>query len=75
MRTSLVPVKIVKVSSNDGAALVYLPVEVQKALGIRKGDKLLLLIDPRRRHLVAQKVAGAEQPLSGALRVSRGAEP
>jgi hypothetical protein len=48
---------------------------VQKALGIRKGDKLLLLIDPRRRHLVAQKVAGAEQPLSGALRVSRGAEP
>jgi len=33
----IVPPKIVKVSSNDGVELIYLPKVVREALGLRKG--------------------------------------
>jgi bifunctional DNA-binding transcriptional regulator/antitoxin component of YhaV-PrlF toxin-antitoxin module len=41
--------------------LIYLPADVQRALKIRKGDRLLLYIDRKRNRLIAQKVAEADQ--------------
>jgi bifunctional DNA-binding transcriptional regulator/antitoxin component of YhaV-PrlF toxin-antitoxin module len=57
----LIPVRIVKVTSNDTTPLIYLPADVQRALKIRKGDRLLLYIDRKRNRLIAQKVAEADQ--------------
>lgn len=40
----LLPVKIVKISSNDGAALIYLPKEIRE-MGFVKGEKVMLSIN------------------------------
>jgi bifunctional DNA-binding transcriptional regulator/antitoxin component of YhaV-PrlF toxin-antitoxin module len=58
---ALLPIKVVKVSANDGVPLIYLPVDVRRALNIKKGDRLLLFLDLRQRQLIARKVAGANQ--------------
>jgi len=54
----LVPIKIVKVTSNDNTPLIYLPVEVRRVLGLGKGDRVLLYIDSATRRLVIEKIAG-----------------
>jgi len=45
----LVPIKIVKISSNDGVALIYLPKEIRE-LGFVKGMKVMLYINEEDRN-------------------------
>ena len=52
----LIPVKTVKISSNDSVPIIYVPKDVQKILGFQKGIKLLLLIDGEHKRLVIEKI-------------------
>ena len=56
-----VPIKVVKVSSNDTRPLVYLPADICRTLRIRKGDRLLLFLDLKHQQFLARKVADAKQ--------------
>jgi len=53
---ALIPVKTVKISSNDSVPIIYVPKDVQKILGFEKGIKLLLLIDGEHKRLVIEKI-------------------
>ena len=53
---TLIPVKTVKISSNDSVPIIYVPKDVQKILGFQKGIKLLLLIDGEHKRLVIEKI-------------------
>jgi len=48
------PLKIVKISSNDGTPLIYLPKRVRERLNFQKGDNVILYADGNR--LVVEKI-------------------
>ena len=52
----LIPVKTVKISSNDSVPIIYVPKDVQKILGFEKGVKLLLYVDEDCKRLVVEKL-------------------
>jgi len=49
-------VKIVKVGSNDGAPLVYLPKEIARYMGVAKGDKVMFSIIDKTREVIIEKI-------------------
>jgi len=57
----LIPIRIVKVTSNDTSPLIYLPADVRRVLKIKKGDRLLLSVDRELKRLIAEKVVEAGQ--------------
>ena len=62
--TSLVPVKIVKISSNDTVPIIYVPKEIRQILGLKKGVKILLYVDHDLKHLVIEKIPSMKKRLS-----------
>jgi AbrB family looped-hinge helix DNA binding protein len=54
--SDLVPIKIVKVSSNDTVPLIYLPKEVRQRLDLEKGDKVIMYVDVEGSRLVIEKI-------------------
>lgn len=51
----VVPIKIVKVSSNDSVPLIYLPKEATEMLDLRKGDKAFVYVDVANSRLIIEK--------------------
>lgn len=68
--STLVPVKIVKVSSNDSVPLIYLPKEVRERLDLEKGDKVIMYINVDGSRLIIEKIS----PVSGLQHSVEGAE-
>jgi len=56
----LVPVKISKVTSNDSTTLIYLGKRIERLLGLKKRDQVVLYIDKKRRRLIVEKVPPLE---------------
>jgi len=54
--SNFIPIKIVKVSSNDTVPLVYLPKEVRERLDLEKGDKVIMYVDVDGSRLLIKKV-------------------
>jgi antitoxin component of MazEF toxin-antitoxin module len=50
-----VPIKIVKVSSNDSVPLIYLPKEATEMLDLKKGDKAFVYVDVANSRLIIEK--------------------
>jgi len=53
---ALIPVKTVKISSNDTVPLIYLPKDIREILGFEKGVKILLYVDESCKRLVVEKL-------------------
>lgn len=51
------PVKVTKVTSNDGWPLVYLPKKAVELLGLRKGTEVIMLVDEESKALVIKPIA------------------
>lgn len=62
--TNLVPVKTVKISSNDTVPIIYVPKEIRQILGLRKGVKILLYVDHDLKHLVIEKIPSMKNRMS-----------
>jgi len=54
----LIPIKVCRVTSNDTWPLLYLPAEAIRRLGLRKGVRVMILLDSERHRLVIEKVEG-----------------
>ncbi|MEM3884381.1 MAG: hypothetical protein QXF74_04625 [Nitrososphaerota archaeon] len=54
--SELVLVKVSKITSNDSTPLLYIPKKVVRALGLRKGIEVKLLIDPEAGRLIVEKL-------------------
>ena len=52
----LIPIRLTRVTSNDGTPILYLTKEVRELTGLELGDRVLLLVDPATRRLVVQKL-------------------
>lgn len=63
-RRYLIPVKLAKVTSNDKTNLIYLPSKACDYLGLKKGDNVLLLINPSSQQLILEKVGNLDDALS-----------
>jgi len=61
----LILIRVSKISSNDSSPLIYLPKEVRRALDLKKGDRVMLYVDPHSKRLVIEKVP-ALPPTEGA---------
>jgi hypothetical protein len=53
---NLIPIKVGKVTSNNDWPLLYLPADAVRVLGLRKGVKVIMFIDPEKESLVIKKV-------------------
>ncbi|MEM3629148.1 MAG: AbrB/MazE/SpoVT family DNA-binding domain-containing protein [Candidatus Bathyarchaeia archaeon] len=42
---NLTPVKVTRVTSNDRWPLIYIPKEAVQELGLKKGQRVLMLVD------------------------------
>jgi len=51
-------IRVSKVVSGDHYPLIYIPKEVQDMLGIRKGDRVIILVDPRSNVMIVKKREG-----------------
>ena len=53
---NLVPIKVGRVTSNDEWPLIYIPAEAIRKLGLRKGARIIMLIDAEQKRLIIQKL-------------------
>lgn len=56
LSTELIPIKIAKVTSNNDWPLIYLPADAKRLLGLEKGVRVLIYVDPEGESLVIKKV-------------------
>ena len=51
-----IPIRVSKVTSNDSQELIYLPKEIVRKLGLRKGVKVILKVDTKSCRLIIEKL-------------------
>jgi len=56
MEVGLIPVRLGRVTSNDHQELVYIPKEAVRYLGWKKGTRLAIYIDVKRKGLLLVEV-------------------
>jgi bifunctional DNA-binding transcriptional regulator/antitoxin component of YhaV-PrlF toxin-antitoxin module len=56
MEENRIPIKVVKVSSNDTVPLVYIPKELARILKVAKGDKLMFSFNNKTREVIIEKI-------------------
>lgn len=61
MSKGLIPIKVAKVTSNDEWPLIYIPADAKRLLGLSKGVRVLICIDPERKSLVIERVKTANE--------------
>lgn len=56
MEIKLLPVKMSRITSNNYALYVYIPIMARKLLGLRKGSKVAIYLDPNQKCLIIKPV-------------------
>jgi len=56
LEKELIPIKVAKVTSNDDWPLIYIPADARRLLGLEKGVRVLICIDPKNQSLVIKRV-------------------
>ncbi|GEM_PF-5041173 len=51
-----VPIKISKVTSNDSHEMIYIPKEIVRHLGFKKGTKIIFKLDTKNGRLIIEKL-------------------
>jgi hypothetical protein len=70
--SNLIPIKVAKVTSNNDWPLLYLPADAMRVLGLHKGVKVIIFIDPKKESLVIKKVEGPARRERGCLPPAKG---